>query len=187
MLDPDRRPVQPHRMAAHDVQADELVDRSVAVDDEVRTGAGQLRAARRRARRRRTCCTRTQSSTSRLCARQSRADARRSSRCRNDDARTRSVSASLTAPNGIGFQTIGGRGGARSATAARATASTALTVAGGGATRRSEALGRRRLDLHVADARSRKPLANGRPGSASRTSAPSRGSSSSSWSALRSS
>ena len=36
MLDPDRDVVQPDGVAAHDVERDELVDRSVAVDDEMR-------------------------------------------------------------------------------------------------------------------------------------------------------
>src|SRR4051794_23678384 len=42
VLDPDRRVVEPDRMAAHDRQRHELVDRPVAVDDEVRAGARQL-------------------------------------------------------------------------------------------------------------------------------------------------
>ena len=42
VLDPERRPVEPHRVAAHRVQTDELVDRPVPVDDEVRADAREL-------------------------------------------------------------------------------------------------------------------------------------------------
>ena len=42
VLDPDRRPVQPHRVPAADAERHELVDRPVRVDDEVRARAGQL-------------------------------------------------------------------------------------------------------------------------------------------------
>ena len=42
VLDPDRRPVQPDRVAADPLQRDELVDGAVRVDDEVRAGARQL-------------------------------------------------------------------------------------------------------------------------------------------------
>ena len=61
VLDPDRDLVQPDRVPAHDVERHELVDRPVAVDDEVRARAGQLSAARRRERRLRTCCRPTRS------------------------------------------------------------------------------------------------------------------------------
>src|SRR3954452_1790679 len=40
VLDPDRDVVEPDGVAAHDVQADELVDPAVSVDDEVRARAG---------------------------------------------------------------------------------------------------------------------------------------------------
>src|SRR5438552_2975811 len=41
VLDPDRDVVEPHRVPAHDVELDELVDRPVAVDDEVRAVSGE--------------------------------------------------------------------------------------------------------------------------------------------------
>ena len=40
VLDPDRRVVEADRVAAHEPQRDELVDRAVAVDDEVRAESG---------------------------------------------------------------------------------------------------------------------------------------------------
>ena len=42
VLDPDRRPVQPDGVAAHQPERHELVDRPVAIDDEVRADARQL-------------------------------------------------------------------------------------------------------------------------------------------------
>ena len=53
LLDADRGVVEADRVAAHVVQGDQLVDRPVLVDDEVR--APGSRAARRRARRGRRC------------------------------------------------------------------------------------------------------------------------------------
>ena len=55
LLDADRGVVEADRVAAHVVQGDELVDRPVLVDDEVRAHARAARAARRRARRGRRC------------------------------------------------------------------------------------------------------------------------------------
>jgi hypothetical protein len=42
VLDPDRRPVEPDRVAADRGERDELVDRPVGVDQEVRARPGQL-------------------------------------------------------------------------------------------------------------------------------------------------
>ena len=42
VLDPDRRPVEPDGVPARCVELDELVDRAVAIDDEVRARPRQL-------------------------------------------------------------------------------------------------------------------------------------------------
>ena len=52
LLDPERRPVQPDGVPADRGQADELVDRPVAVDHEVRADAGSSPSPGRVCRRR---------------------------------------------------------------------------------------------------------------------------------------
>ena len=121
VLDADRGPVEADGVAADRRQRDELVDRAVAVDHEVRARSRQLAAAPGRAHRTRTCSTPTRRSCSRCSARRSRA-AGRAARCRGRSGARRScaVSARRAGPNGIGFETIAGRGGATAATSSTA-------------------------------------------------------------------